>query len=150
VYPLYPWNPPFNATELPFAQGVKSVRFFRHALALCERRGKFAPVYRHPDPEEHDPVECADVRHLAHQATKALNILKSVSKGTPAASVQDAKVKLRQASVVTAVGGDACGHADNGSIITKSKEVWFLGCHSDCGGGNDPNWQPSLSNIPFR
>ena len=29
-------------------------------------------------------------------------------------------------------------------------EVWFMGCHSDVGGGNDVNGARSLSNIPFR
>lgn len=34
--------------------------------------------------------------------------------------------------------------------MRKHTEVWFMGCHSDVGGGNDLNDQPSLSNIPFR
>jgi hypothetical protein len=68
----------------------------------------------------------------------------------PAPVVQDAKVNLQESTVFTAPGGDTCGHADNRKIIPKSKEVWFVGCHSDCGGGNDMNLQPSLSNISFR
>jgi hypothetical protein len=32
----------------------------------------------------------------------------------------------------------------------KNLECWFMGCHSDVGGGNDQNDYPSLSNIPFR
>lgn len=34
--------------------------------------------------------------------------------------------------------------------MRKHVEVWFMGCHSDVGGGNDLNDDPSLSNIPFR
>lgn len=35
-------------------------------------------------------------------------------------------------------------------LLRKHVEVWFMGCHSDVGGGNDRNDDPSLSNIPFR
>jgi hypothetical protein len=35
-------------------------------------------------------------------------------------------------------------------IWKKNKEVWFMGCHSDVGGGVDLNMAESLSNIPFR
>ena len=35
-------------------------------------------------------------------------------------------------------------------VLRKHAEVWFMGCHSDVGGGNDVNDEPSLSNIPFR
>jgi len=38
----------------------------------------------------------------------------------------------------------------NKKEMRKHAEVWFMGCHSDVGGGNDLNDQPSLSNIPFR
>jgi len=34
--------------------------------------------------------------------------------------------------------------------MRKHVEVWFMGCHSDVGGGNDLNDDPSLSNISFR
>lgn len=40
---------------LPYAGNVKSVTFFRHALALDERRARFAPEYRHLDPNEERP-----------------------------------------------------------------------------------------------
>jgi hypothetical protein len=32
----------------------------------------------------------------------------------------------------------------------KSREVWFMGCHSDVGGGNANNDVAALANIPFR
>lgn len=35
-------------------------------------------------------------------------------------------------------------------IWKKNKEVWFMGSHSDVGGGVDLNMTKSLSNIPFR
>jgi hypothetical protein len=35
-------------------------------------------------------------------------------------------------------------------ILAKNKDMWFMGCHSDVGGGNDLNNQDSLTNIPFR
>lgn len=34
--------------------------------------------------------------------------------------------------------------------VLKNVECWFMGCHSDVGGGNTLNDYPSLSNIPFR
>lgn len=34
--------------------------------------------------------------------------------------------------------------------LRKNVECWFMGSHSDVGGGNDLNGEPSLSNIPFR
>lgn len=34
---------------------------------------------------------------------------------------------------------------------TDKKEVWFVGCHTDIGGGSTPNTKPhSLANIPLR
>jgi hypothetical protein len=130
------------------------VKFFRQALALDERRAKFQPVYRSPDPEEraHAPKEGKDIKHIAHQATSAMAGLKLSMKNqqTPTPVAQDSKGKLDESTVFTASGNDTCGQADNRKIIPKSKEVWFTGCHSDCGGGNDLNLQPSLSNISFR
>ncbi|RSH95514.1 hypothetical protein EHS25_000606 [Saitozyma podzolica] len=32
----------------------------------------------------------------------------------------------------------------------QNVECWFMGCHSDVGGGEDQNFTASLSNIPFR
>ena len=40
--------------------------------------------------------------------------------------------------------------AENGVWREKMVECWFMGCHSDVGGGNDLNGDESLSNIPFR
>lgn len=34
--------------------------------------------------------------------------------------------------------------------LRKNVEAWFMGAHSDVGGGNDLNGESSLSNIPFR
>lgn len=36
-----------NLPNLPFAGVVGEVKYFRQALALAERRGKFAPEYWH-------------------------------------------------------------------------------------------------------
>ena len=43
-----------------------------------------------------------------------------------------------------------CANGPGGHPIRKHEEVWFMGCHSDVGGGNDINDLASLSNIPFR
>jgi len=39
---------------------------------------------------------------------------------------------------------------ENGVMREKMVECWFMGCHSDVGGGNDLNGADTLSNIPFR
>ena len=96
-------------TALPFAGSIGTVSFFRHALALDERRVKFQPEYRKFDAEE-----------------------------------------TRDIPLGQAEGKDRCGHPDNNATLPRAKEIWFMGCHSDVGGGNDLDDQSSLANIPFR
>lgn len=40
--------------------------------------------------------------------------------------------------------------SDNMYSKRRYVDCWFMGSHSDVGGGDDPNGEPSLSNIPFR
>jgi hypothetical protein len=93
-----------SKTELPFASGVTSVRFFRQALALDERRVKF----------NYEP------RLINHESGKFPEIARE------------------------------CEERTMKTYPVTSREVWFMGCHSDVGGGNDRNDAPSLSDIPFR
>lgn len=135
--------------ELPFAAGVRMVRFFRQALALDERRAKFQPEFRHVSLEEskHEPMEYSDVNNLAHQATKALA---TINNDKDKNKVAEAESTYKAAHSLTSLGGDNCGSSENNKVLARNKEVWFMGCHSDCGGGNDENGKPSLSNISFR
>lgn len=54
-------------------------------------------------------------------------------------------LKMREYPV-TAIVGSGNGEKE----MKKSIECWFMGGHSDVGGGNTLNDEPSLSNIPFR
>jgi uncharacterized protein (DUF2235 family) len=57
-------------------------------------------------------------------------------------ALDERRVKFRPVCRVGAQWADYGGESH--------KEVWFMGSHSDVGGGNDPNANPSLSNITFR
>ncbi len=101
------------------------------------------------DAEEskHDPVPPSQVNHLALQATRALATIKQ---DKDAVAVAAAQSTYKAAHMLTSPGDDTCGSEDNCKCLARNKEVWFMGCHSDCGGGNDENGKPSLSNISFR
>lgn len=132
------------------------VTFFRQALALDEHRARFTPEYRQLDKEEKKqdkPIEASDLKDYANKATSALHDLlhqhDNGQKGNTAKAMQASEF-IRNAQRLTSQGGDMCGSGDNAVMVPRNKEVFFMGCHSDCGGGNDPNDSPSLSNIPFR
>nr|XP_031863787.1 uncharacterized protein CI109_001039 [Kwoniella shandongensis]KAA5530859.1 hypothetical protein CI109_001039 [Kwoniella shandongensis] len=133
--------------ELPFASNVDMVGFFRQSLALNERRAKFQPVYRHPDIPfaEDDYPYCTE--HFLHKLSRFVgNFVHRVKGVFGRLPVQAAPAQNEVGEVRN--GGDTCGHGEQEQLRTK--EVWFLGCHSDVGGGNDENGQASLSNISFR
>ncbi|KAK1922359.1 hypothetical protein DB88DRAFT_541500 [Papiliotrema laurentii] len=122
----------FTLPRLPFAAGPKFVRYFRQALALDERRVRFTPEYFRTD-EEHRRL----LRELRlffgreQTATQSL-VVRGVFEENVRTLERDYPRKDAETGNDTAV------------------EVWFMGCHSDVGGGNDVNGARSLSNIPFR
>ena len=60
-----------------------------------------------------------------------------------AARVEKAKQELVAKEYPFEVG--VTGHK-----MYKRREVWFMGCHSDVGGGNELNDEPALANVAFR
>jgi hypothetical protein len=123
-------------SELPFASGAKSIKIFRHALALDERRAKFVPEYWRKDADE-------------IQLESEITILKSKLKLNPSdQSLQDKLSELLKRKEKDHPSTAMVG--TGGKKMDKNIECWFMGCHSDVGGGNTLNDQPSLSNIPFR
>ncbi|GMK53435.1 hypothetical protein CspeluHIS016_0100210 [Cutaneotrichosporon spelunceum] len=132
----------FSLPRLPFAGGVQAVRFFRQALALDERRIRFTPEYRHED--------AAEVAHW-----------RAVKNATSAAAA--AQVAGDSRAITATEAALAAAHAaaeeeypchswtfDNSRLKPRQLDCWFMGAHSDVGGGSTLNGDPSLSNIPFR
>lgn len=118
---------------------MKSVQFFRQALALDERRARFAPEYRVRDVDELDRMPSHGTEIMAQVAS----LLERSQRSPGDAGAQAALDKALQDNcrVVALV---------DGKVRRKNVECWFMGCHSDVGGGNDVNGEDSLSNISFR
>jgi hypothetical protein len=151
--------PPPTYPELPFASGVAMVKWFRHALALDERRAKFQPIYRVPDPEEEGDkhiqsgkikqrvrhhIQYGKIKQRVRHANEALDAQGKFKAGT--ASHYSPKADLEEDDFKNHIALNQRGD----KYLPRSKEVWFVGAHSDCGVGNDSNGMPSLSNISFR
>ena len=62
----------------------------------------------------------------------------------------DAKYPLKVPVELEADKGFPIMGKEDTSKVVKSKEVWFMGCHSDCGGGNELNTHKQLANVSFR
>jgi len=107
--------------KLPFTTSNYSVRYFRHAVALDERRSKFkANLWNRPTE--------AEEQLGTSQAERKRRIQK-----------QKLMANERQFTM------------SKYDIPTDILEVWFTGCHCDVGGGSVPNATPnSLARIPFR
>ncbi|KAI0308353.1 hypothetical protein B0F90DRAFT_162350 [Multifurca ochricompacta] len=104
------------APNLPFVSVNTTIKVFRQALALDERRAKFRP-------------------NFYHQAK-------------PKTTLESSNVKAQDIeSGVQAPQGET----DEQFTKTHVKEVWFVGCHADVGGGSvlDSNGH-ALSNISLR
>ncbi|KLT40011.1 hypothetical protein CC85DRAFT_287892 [Cutaneotrichosporon oleaginosum] len=128
--------------RLPFAGGVQAVKFFRQALALDERRIRFTPEYRYLDQRE---------SQLCNNVTEAQETLAKARRTGDAAQIAAAEIAFARA--VKAREEEYPTHSwtfDNGRLKRRRIDCWFMGSHSDVGGGSDFNGDPSLSNIPFR
>ncbi|EMD32007.1 hypothetical protein CERSUDRAFT_99715 [Gelatoporia subvermispora B] len=88
------------------ADGMRHVCFFRHALALDERRVKFLPEYVYQGLSEKEKNDQdALCKHQAAQNSSHINTTSMIPE----------------------------------SRSVHTKEVWFVGTHSDIGGGNVVN-----------
>lgn len=117
---------------LPFSQGAQTISTFRHALALDERRVRFAPqLWMKPrrDYALRQMQRKAEMRHTD-------KISRAYSE--PELSTHD------ELDRVTLPNGEVVGTRD-------VKEVFFAGGHSDVGGGATlSDAPPKLSHIPLR
>ncbi|KAJ7207516.1 hypothetical protein GGX14DRAFT_635358 [Mycena pura] len=115
----------FVPRRLPFTRSNTNVRYFRHAMALDERRARFQPNFWHrATPEDHQ---------LGIQAGEM------------------PKSRLHASSEHKSMNDLEREYTDGGSFKTHIEEVWFAGCHCDVGGGALPNTaRSSLARIPLR
>ncbi|KAI0278629.1 hypothetical protein BGY98DRAFT_916781 [Russula aff. rugulosa BPL654] len=117
---------------LPFTASSTSMRYFRHAISLDERRAKFKANYyhlQHPDDQKGTrpgemPLSTQWHWRICH----------------PTQRYPGRKDKVLSDE-----------EYDDGPAATDVLEVWFAGCHSDIGGGSVPNGtRNSLPRIPLR
>lgn len=110
---------------LPKTRTADHVCVARHALALDERRVKFAPEFL--------------------QTTRLDNINTTAVNAVPPTCVTSTESKrkenVQRMSEVSARRTRAVLHQ-------RVKEVWFVGCHSDVGGGNKRNEKLLMDEIP--
>ncbi|GMK53451.1 hypothetical protein CspeluHIS016_0100370 [Cutaneotrichosporon spelunceum] len=127
--------------RLPFAQGVRGVKFFRQALALDERRIRFTPEFIHYDQEQNRIW--FDIKTLEKLVAKH-------EKDGDMAARDEAQVLLDSARSELEERFPSMALSTLGLIQRRRIDCWFMGSHADVGGGSDLNGDDSLSNIPFR
>lgn len=145
--------------EMEFAAGIGSVTFFRHALALNERRSAFVQENRVPNEDEKpvNPGEVLAAKHecnaiVAHPQHRELHYENGTRVQPPRRPRAVTEVEVTRGiqsafpPLVALRDPDDC----YAGVERANVECWFMGCHSDVGGGNTLNDQDSLSNIPFR
>ncbi|PWN31518.1 uncharacterized protein FA14DRAFT_127492 [Meira miltonrushii] len=123
---------------LPFAKTNRSVRYFRHALALDERRAKFKPNRW----TQRDELRRTEEEEGGHQ-DEPEHVLDADSSTFERAL----NAHHKRASLLDI---DRKEFGDYGQP-TDVLEVWFLGGHADCGGGAVANdTRHMVSRIPLR
>ncbi|VDC07953.1 unnamed protein product [Peniophora sp. CBMAI 1063] len=151
---------------LPFVTNNTTIRTFRHALALDERRAKFrASYYQHTAPQLAGDVQrpaTSTKPSMMRRATTTL--MRSFSDVTEDMAPADGSSKIKPSfwkrvsqerqltlrrkplpsqPTIVEQGGD--------SYTTNVREVWFAGGHADIGGGVAADTdEASLADIPLR
>ncbi|KAF8073979.1 hypothetical protein FPV67DRAFT_1739295 [Lyophyllum atratum] len=126
---------------LPFTNSNKTIKTFRHALALDEHRGRFRPNnYHRPAPD--DTAAALDPEHGSPVVSSGKSDTAQLV--SPKRSGLFSRMFKRPLKIfldpVEEEGED-----------TDVLEVWFSGCHSDVGGGAvDDAEKHSLANISLR
>ncbi|KAI0030542.1 hypothetical protein K488DRAFT_53987 [Vararia minispora EC-137] len=126
----------FSGKTLPFVTTNTTIKTFRHAMALDERRAKFRANYYHRPVE--GPFPRSRVGTFVHSAKEGLSLLNRTRR-----SMRVRAKILKDMSVVDL--------SEDSVYRTDAKEVWFVGGHGDVGGGvaSDTDDFP-LSNISLR
>ncbi|GJJ13726.1 hypothetical protein Clacol_007982 [Clathrus columnatus] len=133
--------------RLPFTSSNSSIRTFRHAVSLDERRAKFkANLYNRPTTKE------------ANLGTKPGEMPKSGTPGDDTIIAENPNMrnilkhqrdKTKSSWRVNEASFDA--KDPSGIQETDILEVWFAGCHCDVGGGSVENSsRHNLARIPLR
>ncbi|KAI0269949.1 hypothetical protein BC834DRAFT_967664 [Gloeopeniophorella convolvens] len=131
-----------KSRTLPFVATNTTVKTFRQALSLDERRAKFRPShYQRPAPNA-PPA-------MVSRAQTAVDLFAS-----PFSSFRRHYKKVKEAierTRETRFPSEAPSSEASLGFTTNAKEVWFAGDHCDVGGGNARDADPhALSNIPLR
>ncbi|THH13472.1 hypothetical protein EW146_g6748 [Bondarzewia mesenterica] len=107
---------------LPFVGTNDAIRYFRHALALDERRTKFMPSY----------------------------YIQSAERGQPSQDQAPAQPPPARKHTSHVKAYEDEENAKSG-LSTNALEVWFAGVHCDVGGGSvETDERHSLARIPLR
>ncbi|KAG7088030.1 hypothetical protein E1B28_012066 [Marasmius oreades] len=106
---------------LPFTNSNTSIKTFRHAISLDERRAKFrANLF-------HRPIASGNIANK--KGNRGLGLFRRTRR----------------------LPEDVENEPSSGGPSTDVLEVWFAGCHGDVGGGSVSNSEPhSLGNISLR
>ncbi|KAF8869684.1 hypothetical protein CPB85DRAFT_1446702 [Mucidula mucida] len=115
--------------------GMEHVCYFRHALALDERRVKFLPEYANGGSMTRKPL--SPVPRARRERLHTLAGLFKKFKEPESAQEPHSQPPRASYSTVTETTADV-------------KEVWFAGTHSDIGGGNVENTDMSRQVPPLR
>ncbi|KAF9525477.1 hypothetical protein CPB83DRAFT_859310 [Crepidotus variabilis] len=137
-----------SGRTLPFTNSNSSIKTFRHALSLDEHRAKFRPnnyhrIPRSKKPSKNDPDHTTP-SEMHVQIGKTRN---STTKDNGVVS----PVPDEPGEFAKQTGKSAGTALDEAGLPDDVQEVWFVGCHSDVGGGAVSNDTPhSLANISLR
>jgi len=117
--------------SLPFTSSNTAIKTFRQALSLDEHRANFRPsLYTRAVP--------------GSSVKTKFPCLSKLKKKFRTKRVRLSKMALHNEKSIEVESADS-------SDTTNVQEVWFVGCHSDIGGGSTPDSADcSLANIPLR
>ncbi|EKM61846.1 uncharacterized protein PHACADRAFT_248724 [Phanerochaete carnosa HHB-10118-sp] len=155
--------------RLPFTTSNMSVKTFRHAVSLDERRAKFkANLFNWPQEEERRLGTQPGDMPKAGQNEDQVH-LSGFNESKPAATAADKKDDKTKKSSVLSKFSNMSRHnsvddrqrqremerqfseQERRALETDVLEVWFAGCHCDVGGGSVSNdTRHSLARIPLR
>jgi len=152
---------------LPFSKSpTNTIGYFRHAMALDEHRAKFSVCqWQQQDPGADQGViddtpgakfraRKARVRRFfssifGHTSTSEKSPKHNGATASPPS--ESKKDKEEKSDIEQTIFSSLFDSSNISPTKTNVKEVWFMGCHADVGGGAVPNSERHmLSRIPLR
>ncbi|KAI9465062.1 hypothetical protein BJY52DRAFT_1209897 [Lactarius psammicola] len=132
-----------SGRTLPFVGTNSTIKWFRQALSLDERRAKFRPNLYHRSAVDSTPKLLqtrSPVKGFIARARARARALSFPTGPRPRDTPHDNSSHDRDS-----------GNLSESDTITRVLEVWFAGSHSDVGGGlAEDTEQHALSNISLR